>query len=146
MIHITYGDPKARDAWVNDERIRRWFEIVVDAAVEPHQHRACICKGCWLTFSADEKLWTLKNHMEDHERGNDQPYSSSRPDRNLTGEQVVSLHRLLFERFDAVIPEAGTWKFECKACKRRFPHRTVLPVLLLHERSCEAAAVSGLVQ
>jgi len=84
MIHITYGDPKARDAWVNDERIRRWFEIVVDAAVEPHQHRACICKGCWLTFSADEKLWTLKNHMEDHERGNDQPYSSSRPDRNLT--------------------------------------------------------------
>lgn len=139
--------PSARDAWIDNEKIRQWFEIVMDAAVEPHQQRAYVCKSCWHTFDADAELWSLQCHVEDHERWGAVPYGSKRTSPIImTGEQMANLHRLLFERFDAVTPEAGTWKFQCKVCKRRFPHRSDLGELLGHFRSCEATETNGLIQ
>ena len=136
----------ARDAWVSNEIIRQWFEIVIGAAFDPHQHRAYICKSCWQIFNADEELWTLQDHIEAHGRWGGLPYDSPRPPRSLTGEQLVSFHQMLIERFDTVIPEAGTWKFECKACKKRFPHRTDYRALVGHFSSCEALEMKGPIQ
>jgi hypothetical protein len=143
---MEFKRPSAKNAWVGDAKIRHWFEIVMDASSEPHEHRGYICKNCWQSFHADGDLWTLQCHIEAHERWNDKPYDSRRPSPILTGEQLVDLHKLLLERFDAIIPEAGTWKFECKACKRRFPHRSDHRELLGHYRSCEAFRKEGLVQ
>jgi hypothetical protein len=144
---MQFREPTARDAWIGNEMIRRWFEIVIDAAVEPRQHRAYVCKGCWHTFDADEELCTLQCHVEEHERWGAVPYGSNRmAPIIMPGEQMVNLHQLLFERFDAVTPEAGTWKFQCKACKKRFPHRSDLGELLGHFRSCEALEVQGPIQ
>lgn len=143
---MQFKGQSAKDAWVGDESIRRWFEIVIDAAFLPHQHRAYICKSCWQTFSTEEELWTLQCHVEAHERWGDVPYDSRRPSPILTGEQLVNLHQLLFERFDAVSPEAGAWKFQCKACKKKFPHRSDHRELLGHFRSCEAIEKKGSIQ
>jgi hypothetical protein len=143
---VQFRGPIARGAWIGDEKVRQWFEIVMDAAVDPHQQRAYICKSCWQMFTADEELWTLQYHVEAHEHWGDHPYDSRRPSRILTGEELVALHKLLFEQFDAVLPEAGTWKFQCKACKKRFPHRSDHRELLGHFRSCEAGGVKGPVQ
>lgn len=143
---MEFKHPSAKNAWVGDGKIRQWFEVVIDAASEPHEHRAYICKNCWQLFRSDEDLWTLQCHMDAHERWGDLPYDARRPSPILTGEQLVNLHKLLFERFEAVIPEAGTWKFECKACKRRFPHRSDHRELLGHYRSCEAFKKEGPVQ
>ncbi len=143
---MEFRRPSAKDAWVGDQKIRRWFEVVIDAAPDPHEHRAYICKNCWQIFGADDDLWALEYHVEAHERWCDTPYDSPRPSPILTGEQLVNLHKLLFEGFDAVTPEAGTWKFECKACKKRFPHRSDHRELLGHYRSCEAFGAKGPIQ
>lgn len=134
---MRFVTPRGTNAWMNDEKIRRWFEIVIDASSEPHQQRAYICKSCWQMFGCGERLWDIKVHIDAHERLGELPYTSSRPPQILTGEQVVRLYKLLFEYFDAVNPEVGTWKFECKACKKRFPHRSDHLELLGHYRTCE---------
>jgi hypothetical protein len=54
----------------------------------------------------------------------------------ITGEQVVDLHRTLVDRFEIVTPEVGTWKFECRRCRRRFPHRTPHKELIAHAAVC----------
>jgi hypothetical protein len=54
----------------------------------------------------------------------------------MTGEQVFNFHSMLMERFDVVTPEAGTWKFECKHCKKRLPHRTAFAGLMGHSLGC----------
>lgn len=143
---MQFRGPSARDAWIGNEKIRQWFEVAIDTAVEPHQQRAYVCKSCWQTFNADEELWTLQCHVEAHERWGNVPYDSRRPSAIMTGEQLVNLHQLLFERFDAVTPEAGAWKFQCKACMKRFPHRSDHRELLGHYRSCEASGVKGPIQ
>ena len=143
MRHIT---PSGQNAWIGDEEIRRWFEVVMDTASEPHEHRAYICKSCWQVFGSGERLWDIKVHVHAHERLGELPYASSRPPRILTGSQIISLHKLLLDRFEIVNPEVGTWKFECKACKRRFPHRSDHLELLGHHRFCEAHLENASIQ
>ena len=143
---MEYPFPTARDAWVNDKAIRRWFEIVIDAESAPHQHRAYICKCCWRKFYANQRLLDIEYHIETHERRGDLPYSSQCPSQILTGEQVMEINKQLLERFDTIIPEAGTWKFQCKACLRRFLHRSDYRELLEHYDSCRASKATGPIQ
>ena len=65
---MEFRGPSAKDAWVGDQKIRHWFEIVIDTARDPHEHRAYICKNCWQMFDADDDLWALGCHVEAHER------------------------------------------------------------------------------
>jgi len=139
--------PGALDAWVGNEKIRRWFEIVVDTAVEPHQQRAYICKGCWHTFDASIEVWRLEIHAEGHGDSGVSPYGSKRAiPLVMSGEQLVNMHQLLFERFNVVTPEVGAWKFQCKNCRERLPHRSSVAELLGHFQDCKGTEPKGPIQ
>jgi len=143
---MQFSGPIAKDAWKSDESLRYWFEIAIDFAFNPEQHRAYICKNCWQIFSADEDLWTVQNHLLTHEKHGDKPYDEFRPSRVLTGEQLMHLYMKLLEGFETVLPGAGTWKFRCRTCQKRFPHRTDHLELLGHFRTCDGGRQNGLIQ
>lgn len=131
-------EPNAREAWKRSEEIRNCFEVTFDMSVEPPKHMGFVCKCCWEQFDAAESLIRMSGHALGHSDRRDVPYSGVRP-TPITGEQVCSLHSQLMERFDIVTPEVGTWKFECKACKKRLPHRTPVGGLMGHNAGCSEA-------
>ncbi len=137
--------PSGEDAWKYDVEIREWFEVVFNTAVDPHVHTAYICKSCWRQFEASTSPITLRGHILLHSGQREAPYSSGRLTA-LSGEKIVELHRLLTLEFEIVTPEAGTWKFQCRRCNRRLPHRTDYLDLLSHSLACPVAVSSGSVQ
>jgi hypothetical protein len=137
--------PSGKDAWKHDSKIRECFEVVFNTAVDPHCHTAYVCKSCWRQFEARTSPIELAGHALLHSSRSEPPYSSSRL-TTLSGEKIVEIHRLLIKGFEVVTPEAGTWKFECRRCNKRFPHRTDYLDLLGHSLVCRAAVSSGSVQ
>ena len=136
--------PSAHEAWKYNEEIRQYFEASFDMNVEPPKHVGFVCKCCWETFDAGESPIGLAGHALGHSQRSDIPYSRKRPSP-ITGEQVCDFHSQLMERFNMVLPEAGTWKFECKICMKRLPHRSSFIALLAHSEVCreELEAKSG---
>jgi len=128
--------PSGLDAWKDNETLRLWFEIVFDTTFSPPKHSGYLCKCCWEQFAAAENLMKLLAHAGSHESRGDVRYSSKRP-LPITGEQVLDLYRSTLEHFEAVTPEVGTWKFQCRTCKELLPHRTTHKDLLDHSRVCE---------
>lgn len=125
----------AWEAWKRSEEIRTYFEATFDMSVEPPKHTGFVCKCCWEQFDYQESLIRLGGHALGHSEKHDIPYSRARP-TPITGEQVYALHSQLLERFNVVTPEVGTWKFECKICKKRLPHRTSVGGLMGHSLGC----------
>lgn len=125
----------AFQAWKHDEEIRKYFEAIFDMNVEPPAHTGFVCKCCREQFDCTESPVRLSGHALLHSERRDAPYSTARP-LPITGEQVHQLYSMLKERFDAVTPEVGTWKFECKFCKNRLPHRTAVAGLMGHSEYC----------
>ena len=129
--------PSAHEAWKNSDEIREYFEATFDMSIEPSQHVGFVCKCCWELFDSGESKIRLAGHALGHSERRDVPYSRRRP-TPITGEQVCDFHSQLMERFDIVTPEVGTWKFECKICKKRLPHRTPVRGLIGHIFGCGA--------
>jgi hypothetical protein len=127
--------PSAYNAWKDNETLRQWFEVIFDTSVNPPEHSGYVCKGCWEQFEARTNAMRLIAHSGWHESQGDLPYSTPRPSA-ITGEQVFNLYSGIREYFDAVMPEAGTWKFECRSCKKLLPHRTAHRDLMEHARTC----------
>ncbi len=125
----------AWEAWKHSEEIRKCFEATFDMSVEPPKHTGFVCKCCWGQFDVAESPIRLGGHALGHSEKRDVPYSRARPSA-MTGEQVYALHSQLMERFNVVFPEVGTWKFECKCCKKRLPHRTSVGGLMGHSIGC----------
>jgi hypothetical protein len=125
----------AHEAWKHSEEIHNYFEATFDMSVEPPKHMGFVCKCCWEQFDCQMSAISLAGHALVHSEKHDAPYSRVRP-TPITGEQVRAFHSMLIERFDVVIPEVGTWKFECKICKKRLPHRTSVGGLIGHSFGC----------
>ena len=131
-------EPNAQDAWKHSEESREFFEATFDMSVEPPKHMGFVCKCCWEQFDYQESPIRLAGHALGHSENRDVPYSKARP-TPITGEQVHDFHSMLMQRFDVVIPEVGTRKFECKYCKTRLPHRTSFGGLMGHSAGCSTA-------
>ena len=129
--------PSGKDAWKSSQPIREWFEVVFDTNVNPSEHTAYVCKSCWEQFDARTSPINLEGHALGHSSRAEKQYSRARV-TSLSGEAIVEFHGQLLDHFDIVTPEAGTWKFECKACKKRIPHRMTLRELLEHGVNCLA--------
>lgn len=127
--------PSGHNAWKDSERIRTWFEVVFDMTETPPRHTAYVCKCCWEQMPASEDLIGLMAHAEWHESHGESPYSSRRASP-ITGEQIYDLYGQINLLFEAMMPEAGTWKFQCRKCKKRLPHRSTHKDLMLHARVC----------
>jgi hypothetical protein len=134
-----------KDAWKHDAQIREWFEVVFDTAVDPHIHTAYICKSCGQPFQARTSPFELLRHAKGHSGRRETPDSGVRMTA-LSGEKIVELHQLLMQEFEIVAPEAETWKFQCRRCNKRLPHRTNYRDLLGHSLVCPAAVSSASVQ
>jgi hypothetical protein len=127
--------PSAYNAWKENETLRQWFEVIFDTFVNPPEHSGYVCKGCWEQFEARTNAMRLIAHSGWHESQGELPYSTARPFA-ITGEQVFDLYSGIREYFDAVTPAAGTWKFQCRSCKKLLPHRTTHRDLMEHARTC----------
>lgn len=134
--------PSGYDAWKHNATLRQWFEVVLDTAASPPEHSAYMCKCCWEQFPASTELMKLIAHAGRHESQMESPYSSSRPSP-ITGEQVFDLYHGISDKFEAVTPEVGTWKFQCRSCKKLLPHRTTHRELMGHARMCGVADSRG---
>jgi hypothetical protein len=134
--------PSGYDAWKYNETLRQCFEVVSDTAASPPEHSAYVCKCCWEQFPASTELMKLIAHAGGHESQGELPYSSARPSP-ITGEQVFDLYHGISEHFEAVTPEVGTWKFQCRRCKKLLPHRTAHKDLMWHARTCPLADSRG---
>jgi hypothetical protein len=130
--------PSGRNAWKQSEEIRRWYEVTFDTVPDESTHSGYVCKCCWEQFEAHTSPISLLGHATLHERRGERPYSRRRP-ASITGEQIVELHKSLVEAFQVVMPDAGTWKFECRRCKRKLPHRSTHRELLQHAAICSGA-------
>lgn len=128
--------PSSLNAWKYDQKLVDSFEIGFDVSVEPYRHTAYICKVCFRQFSANVGLLSLHGHALLHL--NERVAATTTPaERGLvSGERIVELYTTLVQYFDSVTPEAGTWKFECRHCKKRLPHRSDFDDLLRHARAC----------
>lgn len=130
------------DAWKHNETLRQWFEVVLDTTATPPEHTAYVCKSCWEQFPANTDVLGLLGHATRHDTEVEPPYSSSRP-TPVSGEQVFEMYRAISERFEAVTPEVGAWKFECKVCKVLLPHRSTHRDLMEHAKFCAFTNSSG---
>jgi DNA-directed RNA polymerase subunit RPC12/RpoP len=124
-----------KDAWKRISSLREWFEVVLNVATEPHDHVGYVCKHCWQQFNADTSPLSLEGHAILHEQRGEQAYSTNRLE-SLTGEKIIELHKLISTHFQPVVPEAGTWKFECLHCGKRLPHRSDYRELIQHGTIC----------
>lgn len=134
--------PSAYNAWKDSETLRRWFEVVLDTSVNPPEHSGYVCKCCWEQFQARTDAMRLIAHSGWHESQKESPYSTPRPSP-ITGEQIFDLYCGISEHFEAVTPEVGTWKFQCRSCKKLLPHRTAHKDLMEHARTCTVADSPG---
>jgi hypothetical protein len=128
--------PSGVNAWKYDQHLADSFEIGFDVSVEPYRHTAYICKVCFRQFSANESLLTLHGHSLLHSAATIAAMPSPLQRGVLSGEHIVELYTTLVQYFDSVTPDAGTWKFECRHCKKRLPHRSDFDDLLRHARAC----------
>jgi hypothetical protein len=135
-------NPSGYDAYKYSAAIRQWFEVVFDTTASPPEHSGYVCKCCWEQFPAATGLMNLIAHAESHESQRESPYASPRPSP-LTGEQVLDLYHGISEHYEAVTPEVGTWKFQCRKCKKLLPHRTARRDLTRHAQTCAAADSPG---
>lgn len=128
--------PSGTDAWRGSPTIRDWFEVVFDVTTTPHSNTAYICKCCWQQFRAGgTDPFRLEGHALLHTERGERPYATDRLSF-LSGEHILESHRLVNEHFAVVTPEVGTWKFECRCCRRRFPHRSDCRDLIHHGLEC----------
>ena len=134
--------PSGYNAWKENGTLRQWFEVVFETTASPPEHSAYVCKCCWEQFPARTELMKLLAHAGDHESQGDSPYLSKRPSA-ITGEIIFDLYSSISEHFEAVTPEVGTWKLQCRKCKKLLPHRTAHKDLMLHARTCAVADSHG---
>lgn len=132
----------AYNAWRHDERLRKWFEVVFDAAGGAFEHVAYLCKCCWEQLPAESDALSVSGHALSHESCGESPYSSPRPSP-ITGEQVLQMYRDISEHFEANKPEVGTWKLQCRRCAKLLPHRSTYQELMQHAKTCSMAGIPG---
>lgn len=134
--------PSGYNAWKHDETIRQWFEVVFDTFTNPMKHTGYVCKCCWEQFEANTNTITLLAHAGWHQSRGESLYPTDRPSA-ITGEEVWDLFHALSEHFQRVMPQAGTWKFQCRKCLKLLPHRTPHHELMSHARICSDAKSPG---
>jgi hypothetical protein len=128
-------------AWKSHEEIRQCFKVLFDMSSEPPRETGYVCKFCSQWFDSGDGLFELTNHAAMHRMNYNFPYATPRF-AAITGEQVFDLHAQIAEAFEFAYPVVGTWKFDCKSCGRRFPHRTSACELAIHAKHCSSSLAS----
>jgi len=130
--------PSANGILESEPWVREYLEVVFDTAQQEAKVTAFICKVCWKQFDTQTNALSLLGHVEYHRSRQQKPYHSHRR-LFLSGEDILERRDALIKYFEVFTPEAGTWKFRCRTCDKRFPHRTDYDELLQHGVECEEA-------
>jgi hypothetical protein len=129
--------PTAESILQSEPWVKDYLEVIQDLAASRPKTVGFICKVCWKHYGSSTDAIGLLGHVANHKAQQHQPYLTPRK-LVVTGEEIIQKQEILTDSFKIVTPEASTWKFQCRACQRVFPHRTECDELIRHGLNCRA--------